>query len=224
MKGKSLYDDLGVARDASPEDIKSAHRKGVKKAHPDAGGSTEKFHALQRAFDVLSNPDKRAHYDRTGEAEQPNTAHIHHAALVKAVYQLLQKVINSPVDLVHTDIRAMCLQDLAETARNIEAQLQQTRETIRRVEQAKARFKKGKPSQRKLKEGESPPPEGLVEQVLTQQLVDLRELLDKGIEARDHHTRVTAVFEAMAYDHERQPLAYTEFRMYGPGTNGLFGP
>ena len=38
--------------------------------HPDKGGDGVKFKLIQRAYDVLSEPDKRAHYDSTGEVEK----------------------------------------------------------------------------------------------------------------------------------------------------------
>lgn len=61
-----LYEALGVAKDATAEVIKKAFRSKAKKAHPDAGGDPEKFHALVRANDVLSDPGKRQRYDETG--------------------------------------------------------------------------------------------------------------------------------------------------------------
>jgi len=42
------YQELGVRRDATPEQVKHAYRKRVQKAHPDKGGTKEKFHAIQR--------------------------------------------------------------------------------------------------------------------------------------------------------------------------------
>ncbi len=64
-----LYDILGVPPDASPEAIKAAHRAKAKQHHPDAGGDPEKFGEVQRAYDVLSDPEARARYDTTGIAE-----------------------------------------------------------------------------------------------------------------------------------------------------------
>lgn len=66
---KNLYDILGIKKDASKDQIKKAHRNGVKENHPDKGGNKEKFQEIQLAYDVLGNEDKRNHYDATGETE-----------------------------------------------------------------------------------------------------------------------------------------------------------
>jgi curved DNA-binding protein CbpA len=63
------YEALGVDRNANPEQIKAAHRKAVKKHHPDTGGEREEFEKATRAMVILSDPDKRAKYDNTGSTD-----------------------------------------------------------------------------------------------------------------------------------------------------------
>lgn len=60
------YQTLGVGRNATAEEIKSAYRKLAKKYHPDLGGDPEKFKEINEANDILSDPDKKAHYDYGG--------------------------------------------------------------------------------------------------------------------------------------------------------------
>lgn len=70
MSDKDYYEVLGVARDASDSDIKKAYRKLAMKYHPDRNPddktAEEKFKELGEAYEVLSDADKRAAYDRMG--------------------------------------------------------------------------------------------------------------------------------------------------------------
>lgn len=63
-----LYATLGVAKGASAEEIKKAHRKLVRQYHPDRNpgdaAAEERFKEVQAAYDVLGDEEKRQHYDR----------------------------------------------------------------------------------------------------------------------------------------------------------------
>lgn len=63
----NYYDVLGVKRDATQEEIKKAFRRLARKHHPDAGGSEERFKEINEAYEVLSDPEKRAQYDQYGQ-------------------------------------------------------------------------------------------------------------------------------------------------------------
>jgi len=67
---EDLYQTLGVSQNATKDEIKKAHRKLALKYHPDKNPddevAREKFKRVQEAYDVLSNEEKRAAYDRYG--------------------------------------------------------------------------------------------------------------------------------------------------------------
>jgi molecular chaperone DnaJ len=72
MPTKDYYEVLGVARDASPDDIKRAYRSLARTHHPDVAQdkaqAEHRFKEINEAYEVLSDPQKRAHYDRFGMA------------------------------------------------------------------------------------------------------------------------------------------------------------
>ncbi len=71
MAQRDYYEILGVARSASPEQIRAAYRKLARKYHPDVNKSRDagaKFKEATAAYEVLSDPEKRKLYDRFGHA------------------------------------------------------------------------------------------------------------------------------------------------------------
>src|SRR5512143_4175272 len=74
MQFKDYYQTLGVARDATAEDLKKAFRKLARKYHPDVSKEPDaelRMKELNEAYAVLSDPEKRAAYDQLGRGHQP---------------------------------------------------------------------------------------------------------------------------------------------------------
>lgn len=67
VDNSKFYEILGVEKSANPSEIKKAFRKAAMTHHPDKGGDSEKFKEIQKAYEVLSNEEKRAIYDEHGE-------------------------------------------------------------------------------------------------------------------------------------------------------------
>lgn len=143
----SLYDDLGVPKDADSATIKRAYRKQAHKAHPDKGGTVEKFHAVQRAWDVLGDERRRAEYDRTGKEDAGQGDTIEERALKEVGTCIVQAVEGCP-DIEHMNI----VEDIRAA---IKQRMQKEREAIKQIEERirrhqgaakRVRRKKGAPN------------------------------------------------------------------------------
>ncbi|MCW1360393.1 DnaJ domain-containing protein [Campylobacter jejuni] len=67
----SLYETLGVSKNASADEIKKAYRRLARKYHPDINkekGAEEKFKEINAAYEILSDPQKKAQYDQYGDS------------------------------------------------------------------------------------------------------------------------------------------------------------
>ena len=77
---RDYYEVLGLSKGASEEEIKKAYRKMAKKYHPDINkepGAEEKFKEINEAYEVLSDPQKKATYDQFGDRKSTrlNSSH-----------------------------------------------------------------------------------------------------------------------------------------------------
>lgn len=138
------YDTLGVDKDASPAEIKRAYRSKARSAHPDAGGSTEKFHALQRAFKTLGDEDARAHYDATGDdAEIKDVIEQTAMGVIDQIFDdLLEKA-----DIERQDIVTLALRQIDDALRHAEQDRKKLEKKQERLAKACGRLtaKDGKP-------------------------------------------------------------------------------
>ena len=76
MSDRSYYDILGVSKDADAAQLKSAYRKAARQCHPDTNPddptAEARFKEVGEAYSILSDPEKRAAYDRYGKAAFEN--------------------------------------------------------------------------------------------------------------------------------------------------------
>lgn len=116
------YEDMGVSKDASQDDIKKAYRKKASQMHPDKGGDHDEFVKVQVAYAVLSDPEKRTHYDThgttPGQETALDTARRELAGLFTALVQQLLSggAFNPRVNLV-TEVTNVLHADLAKVAK-----------------------------------------------------------------------------------------------------------
>lgn len=138
----TLYDLLGVARSATAEQIKSAFRRKAKTAHPDAkGGSNDKYRALVIARDVLSDPDRRSTYDKTGKAEEPPRDNTD-AEAMKVISGMITVILSgeATVDVASIDAVQAIRDTIKKRVAEIEKQLRVCVQAQARITRIRGRF------------------------------------------------------------------------------------
>jgi len=90
-RGGDPYQVLGVDKTTGTADLKKAYREKAKSAHPDKGGTEEEMALVNWAYDLLTDPAARGHYDRTGKEQ--NSANLETEA-GKALLGLFSSVVD----------------------------------------------------------------------------------------------------------------------------------
>ena len=133
-----IYKTLGVARDATPDELKQAYRKAAHASHPDkAGGSNEKFQAVTIAYQVLKDPERRQAYDQTGNIDDSGKPEdLALMVVAKLFSDLLQ---GAGRGIIYMDVFVEIDESLKLSIEQAEEKLQETRGLIIFLEDVKTR-------------------------------------------------------------------------------------
>lgn len=128
------YEALEVARDATPEEVRRAYKRKAQKLHPDRpSGDAAQFEVVAHAYAVLSNPARRAKYDR-GEGDDEETSR--ERKVYNAMAAIWAEVMEKPVT---TDLVAAAV-SLAEQGRQApQRELERLEKLLARLEEQKGR-------------------------------------------------------------------------------------
>ncbi len=179
MADRDLYGELGLPPGASEADIKRAFRQQAKKAHPDAGGTAEKFGALRLAHDVLIDPDRRAKYDRTGKFEDApvdNTQSAIIEIVAGALDDAVQTAIKHNRDPAQVDLKAGILASLDTGVQQMNQELDGIRKAMKLARKLAKRWR------RKRKKGDQDKPNMLA--LILEERVRTMEGTQKQVEER----------------------------------------
>ena len=102
MENNNLYDELELPKNCTSEEIKQKYRTLAQIHHPDKGGDEEKFKRIKSAYETLSDPIKRAHYDSTGE-------HYDVAGIDTEVITRLSNMISHFTQIINPDLDDLIL-------------------------------------------------------------------------------------------------------------------
>ncbi len=134
------YEVLGIDRDATHARIRAAYRRAVMKHHPDKGGDPKKFEEVQKAHEVLTDPDRRAHYDATGdmgEAKAPD--HMLHT-IINAFNGAIGAIIASGKEPEYADLIHEMKLVLQQTESDMKGQLVPLETGLARLAKLAGRF------------------------------------------------------------------------------------
>lgn len=202
-KDLDLYGHLGIPREATDFAIRQAYRRKSKSTHPDAGGSPEEFAITRTALAVLTDPKRRAEYDRTGkisDAPIDNT----HAAYAEIICGLFDQACaagaKSRLEPHQFDVidamRELCknnLDGLAQQKRDLERKLKTAESMGGRFKHKKRRKKDEAPAAEAPSDGDN-----LLDRLMRGRCEPFRQALRQNAEITE---KFTAVKEILAeYD------------------------
>lgn len=136
----TLYNTLGVDKNASKEDIKKAYHNKAKKHHPDKkDGDTEKMAEITRAYSILSDEDKRNYYDTTGR-ESEDSFEQKFMSLVSQVFNHIME----QNDVDYTDLVSEFKEHILHLQKNCENNKTSLNKKLKKLENVKKRIKSDK--------------------------------------------------------------------------------
>ena len=198
---KDLYELLGVARDASPEDIKAAYRRAAMEHHPDRNpddpDAHDRFQAVQQAYETLSDPDKRAFYDQHGSAPGPQMDP--EAALREDAISIFMEAMNqSGPNPAQRDIIQLMEGVVMGKQMTLRQSLQQTESMIAKLEKVVGRIHR--------KEGAGP---NVLSSFLEQDIAGKRQQCQRFRDMIDHGERLMEYIKTYTFDVEPAPQQWT---------------
>lgn len=197
-----LYETLGVGRGASAEEIKRGYRKKAMRSHPDRGGTKEAFHAVQKAYEVLSDPARKGNYDRTGD-DQPRVDSIDGRA-VSELGNLIVQAIERSGDPERADL-------LGEIKSSINVALAQAHESISGMKKRIDKFERCAKRAKRKKAGAN-----LIEQMMIGQANILRNAILLAEDRIAVGEKMLEVLAEYSYEYERkQAYGYEPTNYFG---------
>jgi curved DNA-binding protein CbpA len=136
----NLYEVLGIGKNADPAGVKRAYRKRAQKAHPDRGGSAEDFVAVNRAYEILSDPVRRLAYDN-GEPDVATHADAQRQQMLHEIAALILGVLEQSPHPENIDVLGLSRQTVSAVMKQLGDQVAAAAAGARKLRGALKRFK-----------------------------------------------------------------------------------
>lgn len=134
-----LYETLGVSKSADADEIKRAYRQKAKETHPDVtDGDQAAFQSVALAHRILSDAERRAKYDATGDtSDEPNTKQ---SSAMQMVAQVINGLLERP-DAIHYDLVNEAKKTLRQANADHSMMVKKAQAEIGKLIKVRARFK-----------------------------------------------------------------------------------
>lgn len=202
-----LYSELGIPRDASPEEIKAAHRRAVKKHHPDAGGDKAKFQKIQLAFDTLKDEARRRRYDETGDAFGPTPPDPAIEALGSILESMVTEMLGDGVSIETQDMRQILIKAVRDNISGVAQEQARYERQLKKAGQLMKRWKR-------KKRAKGP---DLIGDTLRRQERDLKEHITRMKDAIKVWNRAMHLLDSYEYEVDEVPLGGAKPRSWPIG-------
>jgi curved DNA-binding protein CbpA len=143
---ESLYDILGITKDATEEEIKKAYRKRAQETHPDVKGSAEEFSYVNEAYTILSDKKARLIYDRSGRKQGEKNKDQLRTEAIREIQRVMVQVLDDSDDTIFfSNLPEHILRIFNANIERCKSIVAETRKKIKRLRRYKQRFhyKKG---------------------------------------------------------------------------------
>lgn len=192
-KKRDPYATLGVGRDADAAEIGRAFKRRAKDTHPDKGGSAEAFAAVKGAHLVLSDPSRRAYFDRTGEIDEPGPDNAE-AAAMGIIAQTFDGALFHDRDPLKENLIPLVRRTIEKRIEEEAAKVAKLRRAIPRAEKIAKRII-------------GPSEDNRIARMLNSRAIQLRALISKAEQHIAWARRAVEILDDYAFDYEMAPFA-----------------
>lgn len=201
------YAELGVPKNADAAAIKRAYRKKAKSTHPDAGGKAEAFERVHKANLVLSDPDRRAKFDATGEVDETAAETVEGKAMA-LIAGFLAGVLDGDIDPTAIDLVSFLTERIRDELTKLEAKLAPMRRAVARAKRVELKFKRKRQGQ------------NMLARMVESHRKTLEQVITQGAKQREIGETALALVADYTYDADK-PAPKPRPSLFGPNQDEI---
>jgi curved DNA-binding protein CbpA len=207
----NLYAALEIDRSAGVAEVRRAYRKAAKRAHPDSGGSRDKFALVKLAADTLGDAGRREKYDRDGTIEDAGPDNFEIAAKNQAMVALLAAIAETEAQgaLLRSPLIALAVEKVSAGLRQGDEQTRLGRNFVQTRRDVAKRFR--------AKEGK----ENVISKMIEAEVDKAQRQIDANLEQRKILVRAIEILKDHDFEAVMDQMQFVTVRYYGAATTSL---